>query len=84
MEALRHSEERFRALVEGVQDYAVVTLDPQGRVTSWNSGAERTNGYCAEEILGQHFSRFFPADDVARGLPERFNFGIDLSTVGSR
>ena len=57
-EALRQSEERFRLLVEGVVDYAIFMLDPDGVVTSWNTGAERINGYRREEILGKHVSRF--------------------------
>ncbi len=69
--ALRESEERFRLLVEGVKDYAIFLLDPDGCVASWNSGAERITGYRAEEILGKHFSRFFSSDDVTRGKPER-------------
>jgi len=68
-EALRHSEERFRLLVEGVQDYAIYMLDPDGVVTSWNSGAERIKGYRAAEILGKHFSRFYTQEDVDHGRP---------------
>jgi PAS domain S-box-containing protein len=66
----RQSEESLRFLLEGVKDYAILMLDPQGRVSSWNGGAERTKGYRAEEILGQHFSRFYPAEDIAAGKPE--------------
>ena len=66
---LRQSEERFRLLVEGVKDYAIFMLDPQGRVLSWNAGAERIKGYRAEEIAGQHFSRFYPQDAIDRGWP---------------
>ncbi len=66
---LRASEERFRLLVEGTQDYAILLLDPQGRVVSWNPGAERIKGYTAEEIVGQHFSRFYPPDAIDRGWP---------------
>ncbi|HEX8274696.1 MAG TPA: PAS domain-containing sensor histidine kinase [Longimicrobiaceae bacterium] len=66
-ETLRESEERFRLLVQGVRDYAIFRLDPQGRVASWNEGAERINGYTAEEIIGRHFSTFYPAADVAAG-----------------
>jgi PAS domain S-box-containing protein len=69
--ALRESEERFRMLVAGVKDYAIYMLDPDGLVTSWNAGAEWMKGYRAEEILGQHFSRFFTPEDVAQRLPER-------------
>jgi PAS domain S-box-containing protein len=66
----RQSEESLRLLVEGVKDYAILMLDPQGRVTTWNSGAERIKGYRAEEILGHHFSGFYPAEDIAAGKPE--------------
>jgi PAS domain S-box-containing protein len=59
----------YRHLVESVQDYAIFMLDPHGRVLSWNDGAERIKGYAAGEIIGQHFSVFFPAEDVARGKP---------------
>jgi PAS domain S-box-containing protein len=69
--AMRESEERFRLLVEGVLDYGIFTLDPGGHVTSWNAGAERIKGYRAEEILGRHFSTFYPPEDVAAGKPER-------------
>jgi two-component system sensor histidine kinase/response regulator len=70
-EALRESEERFRLLVEGVKNYAIFMLDPDGRVVSWNAGAERVKGYAPREIVGQHFSRFYPPEDVAAGKPER-------------
>ncbi len=69
-EKLRLSEERFRLLVEGVQDYALFMLDPQGNVATWNAGAERLNGYTAGEIIGQHFSRLYPKEAVERGWPE--------------
>ncbi len=69
-EALRESEERFRLLVEGVKDYAIFMLDPEGRVTTWNEGAERIKGYRAEEIIGQHFSRFFTMEDAERNKPQ--------------
>jgi formate hydrogenlyase transcriptional activator len=68
--ALRRSEERFRLLVEGARDYAIFMLDPEGRVATWNSGAERIKGYGAEEILGEHFSNFYPQEDVKRGKPQ--------------
>jgi PAS domain S-box-containing protein len=68
-EALRESEERFRLLVEGVRDYAIFMLDPEGYITSWNAGAARIKGYSADEIIGQHFSRFYPPDALARGWP---------------
>ena len=69
-EEIRASEERFRLLVEAVQDYAIFMLDPEGRVASWNPGAERIKGYRASEIVGQHFSRFYPADRIASGWPQ--------------
>ena len=68
-ENLRQSEERFRLLIEGVRDYAIFMLDPQGCVLTWNAGAERIKGYRAEEIIGKHFSRFYPPDALAQGLP---------------
>jgi len=69
-ESLRESEERFRLMVEGVKDYAIFMLDPAGHVTTWNDGAERRVGYEEEQILGRHFSSFYPDEDVARGHPE--------------
>ncbi len=69
-EKLRLSEERFRLMVEGVKDYAIFMLDPEGRVATWNAGAERLKGYTAEEIIGRHFSTFYPPEVVARGWPE--------------
>jgi PAS domain S-box-containing protein len=68
-ESLHASEERFRLLVAGVEDYAIIMLDPAGIVVSWNEGAERIKGWGAEEIIGQHLSRFYPAEDVAAGKP---------------
>jgi PAS domain S-box-containing protein len=70
-ELLRKSEERFRLLVEGVKDYAIFMLDPDGHISSWNQGAELIKGYRPEEILGKHFSIFYPADALARGWPEQ-------------
>lgn len=61
-QALRESEERFRLVIEGVRDYGIFALDPSGVVVSWNFGAERIKGWTAEEILGQHFSRFYPEE----------------------
>ena len=61
-QALRESEERFRLVIEGVRDYGIFVLDPDGIVVSWNFGAERIKGWMAEEILGQHFSRFYPEE----------------------
>ncbi len=68
-EHLRQSEERFRLLVESVRDYAIFMLDPSGHVLTWNAGAERFKGYRADEIVGSHFSRFYPPEALARGLP---------------
>ncbi len=68
---LAHSEERFRLLVEGVTDYAIIALDPDGNITTWNAGAERIKGYAAEEILGQPFAHFYTPEDRALGKPAR-------------
>lgn len=68
---LRRSEEQFRLLVQGVTDYAIYLLDLEGYVSSWNSGAERIKGYCAEEILGKHFSVFYTDEERETGLPDR-------------
>lgn len=64
-------EDRYRLLVDAVQDYAIFMLDPQGCVSTWNGGAERIKGYPAEEIIGRHFSVFYGASDVAQGKPGR-------------
>jgi PAS domain S-box-containing protein len=69
-EALRTSEERFRLLIQGVPDYGMFTLDTGGHVASWNAGAQRIKGYRAEEILGKHFSTFYPPEDIAAGKPD--------------
>ncbi len=68
-QALRLGEERFRLLVGGVRDYAIFMLDPGGRVASWNHGAQQIKGYKPEEIVGQHFSRFYPPEAIAAGAP---------------
>ena len=68
--ALRLSEERYRRLVAEVKDYAIFMLDPEGRVKSWNEGAQQIKGYRADEIIGRHFSTFYPADVANRGVPE--------------
>src|SRR5215468_2253622 len=68
--ALQASEQHFHMLVQGVRDYAIYMLDPQGHITSWNSGAEYIEGYREEEIIGQHFSRFFTPEDQQSGLPK--------------
>jgi PAS domain S-box-containing protein len=70
-ERLRMSEQRFRVLVEGVEEYAIYMLDPEGRVATWNAGAQRINGYTPEEILGESFARFYPPEEVAARKPER-------------
>jgi PAS domain S-box-containing protein len=67
--ALRRSEERARLFIEGVEDYAIFMLDPEGFVSTWNTGAERIKGYKASEIIGQHFSRFYPEEDLRSGKP---------------
>ena len=69
--ALRASEDQLRVLVSGVTDYAIYMLDPQGRITSWNAGARRIKGYQADEIVGQHFSRFYSEEDRKAGVPDR-------------
>jgi PAS domain S-box-containing protein len=69
--ALRRSEERFRLLVDAVQDYAIFMLDVEGYVSSWNKGAERIKGYGISEIIGKHFSIFYPEEDIRAGKPQR-------------
>ena len=68
-QVLHQSEEQFRLLVQGVSDYAIYLLDPEGRVTNWNLGAQRIKGYTADEIIGQHFSRFYTDEDRAAEVP---------------
>jgi PAS domain S-box-containing protein len=70
-ESIRQSEERFRLLVEGVKDYAIFMLDPDGRVASWNAGAERIKGYKSHEIIGKHFSAFYPQEAISKKWPEQ-------------
>ena len=65
--AKRHAAEEFKILVDGVRDYAIFMLDGNGRVTTWNSGAERLKGYTGEEIIGQSFDRFYVPEDVIAG-----------------
>ena len=69
--ALLEAERRFRILVQGVTDYAIYMLDPEGRVTNWNAGAERIKGYSPEEIVGEHFSRFYTPEEIESGVPKR-------------
>jgi len=70
-EKLRYSEEKYRSLIDGVQDYAIFTLDPDGKVASWNAGAELIKGYKAAEIIGQNFSRFYLQSDIDQGKPQQ-------------
>jgi PAS domain S-box-containing protein len=70
-EKLRQSEERFRLMVEEVKDYALFMLDPEGHVATWNTGAEQMKGYSADEIIGEHFSRFYTPEDIAEGKPQQ-------------
>jgi PAS domain S-box-containing protein len=70
-EQLRESERRFRLLVEAVTDYAIFMLDPEGNIVNWNTGAQRIKRYGAEEIIGQHFSRFYTDADRRNRVPER-------------
>jgi PAS domain S-box-containing protein len=77
----RWTDESFRLMVESVSDYAIVMLDTDGRVASWNSGAERIQGYLAEKIVGQHFSLFYPREDIALGMPQR---DLDIATSKGR
>jgi PAS domain S-box-containing protein len=79
--ALADSERRFRRLVESVVDYAIYMLDPSGIVTSWNPGGERLKGYTADEIVGQHFSRFYTKEDRAAGVPAR---ALDIAALEER
>jgi PAS domain S-box-containing protein len=70
-EALRQNEEQFRLLIESVKDYAIITLNPDGTIASWNEGAERTMGFTAGEAIGRHFSLFYPPEAVAADKPGR-------------
>ncbi|MDR6532515.1 PAS domain S-box-containing protein [Caulobacter rhizosphaerae] len=69
--ALYESEQRFRLLVQGVKDYAIYMLDPEGNITNWNAGAEAIKGYAADEIIGRHFSLFYTPEDREAGAPAR-------------
>ena len=80
-ETLRRSEERFRLLVDGVQDYAIFMLDPHGRVATWNDGAQHITGYEAQEIIGEHFSRFYTEEDISQGKPE---FELEVAAAEGR
>ena len=70
-QVLLQTERGFRLLVQGVTDYAIFMLDPQGRVTNWNAGAERIKGYAPDEIIGEHFSRFYTPEEKDAGVPKR-------------
>jgi len=70
-QALLEAERRFRILVQGVTDYAIYMLDPDGRVTNWNAGAERIKGYSPDDIIGEHFSKFYTPEDFDAGVPHR-------------
>ena len=78
---LRQREERYRLLVESVRDYAIFMLDPTGIVRSWNQGAARIKGYAAEEIIGRHFSTFYPAEALAADHPRR---ELEIATAEGR
>ena len=67
----RAAEQGYRLLVDSVRDYSIFSLDANGYVTSWNSGAQRIKGYTAEEIIGQHFSKFYTSEDASAGMPQR-------------
>jgi PAS domain S-box-containing protein len=69
-DAFRDCEEKYRLLLDGIEDYAIFMIDPQGQIVSWNAGAERIKGYKAEEIIGRNFSCFFPQQDIECGRPE--------------
>ena len=69
-QSLKKSEEQFRLLVQGVTDYAIYMLDPEGRVDSWNLGAQRIKGYMPDEIIGKHFSQFYTPEDREAGEPQ--------------
>lgn len=79
--ALHNSEEKYRSLLDGIQDYAVFLLDPAGTIVSWNAGAQRMHGYTAAEIVGQNYSRLFPTEDVRRRRPQEI---LRLADMGER
>jgi PAS domain S-box-containing protein len=79
--ALHHSERNFKLLVSGLTDYALYMLDPQGHISSWNAGGQRIKGYLPEEIIGQHFSRFYSDADRAAGRPAR---ALKIATESGR
>lgn len=71
VEALHQSEQKFRLLVQSVKDYAIFMLDPEGYITTWNEGAQNIKGYTRDEIVGRHFSTFYPVEDIESGKPDR-------------
>jgi PAS domain S-box-containing protein len=79
--SLRESEERYRMLLDGIEDYAIFMMDPQGQILSWNAGAELIKGYRADEIIGQNFSCFFPPEEIEQGRPEEI---LRLTVAGGR
>jgi PAS domain S-box-containing protein len=80
-DALRESEERYRMLLNGVQNYAIFMMDTRGQILSWNAGAERIKGYSADQIIGHNFSCFFPPADIERGRPEEI---LRMTAVSGR
>ncbi|MBC3776464.1 PAS domain-containing sensor histidine kinase [Pseudomonas sp. SWRI99] len=80
-ETLKQSEQQFRLLVQGVTDYAIYMLSPEGRVSNWNQGAQRIKGYLPEEIIGQHFSIFYTPEDRDNGEPQR---ALEIATREGR
>ena len=80
-EALNKSEEQLRLLVEGVSDYAIFMLNIEGEVETWNSGAERITGYTGDEIIGKHFSIFYPTNELAENIP---NHSLKLSVINEK
>ena len=79
----RHEADQLRLLVHGTTDYAIFMLDPQGHVVTWNAGAERIKGYKADEIIGQHFSSFYPQEAIDRGWPDH-ELEVAAPRAGSR
>src|SRR3984957_11989302 len=80
-DALLDCEEKYRMLLDEVQDYAIFMLDPQGIVISWNAGAERIKGCRGEQIIGRNFTWFFPPEDIERGKPEEV---LRMATASGR
>jgi PAS domain S-box-containing protein len=79
--ALQESEEQFRMLLDGIRDYAIFMMDPQGQIMSWNAGAERIKGYRADQVIGRNFSCFFPPEEIERGRPQEI---LRLTAAGGR